>query len=121
MILTCVLPLAYYAPYACQCISRHSIQFYDFNLHFRDVVLTGFDFAVWSNTSVILLTPIMFSKSRDEPVHRDLSTDLHDELDWKPGSLQTIDIPLDVTTLAVEPIAGLLAAGKSRRSSVNEA
>lgn len=57
----------------------------------------------------------MFSKHHDEQVHRDLSTDLHDELDWKLGSLQTIDFPLNVTTLAVEPIAGLLAAGKFLR------
>lgn len=57
----------------------------------------------------------MLSKHHDEPVHRDLSTDLHDELDWKPGSLQTIDIPLNVTTLAIQPTAGLLAAGKFSR------
>jgi hypothetical protein len=57
----------------------------------------------------------MFSKQHQ--VHKDLSTDLHDELDWKPGSIQTLDIPLNVTSLAVEPIAGFLAAGKFSRLS----
>jgi len=62
----------------------------------------------------------MFSKRHDEPVLRDLSTDLHDGLDWRPGSLQAIDIPLDVTTLAFEPIAGLLATGKFSRRVLSQ-
>lgn len=86
-------------------------------LHFRDVVVEPLGlYYIWSNqTSLHLLTPTMLSKHHDEPAYKDLSTDLHDELDWKLGSLQTIDIPLNVTTLAVQPTAGLLAAGKFSR------
>ncbi|KAF8971726.1 WD40-repeat-containing domain protein [Flammula alnicola] len=52
----------------------------------------------------------MFSKQH-ESVLADLSTDLRDEEDWKVGSLKAFDFPLNVTTLAIEPISGLLAAG----------
>ena len=52
----------------------------------------------------------MFSKSA-ERVLADLSTDLRDEQDWKIGPLRTLDFPLNITSLAVEPVKGLLAAG----------
>ncbi|KDR85736.1 hypothetical protein GALMADRAFT_218826 [Galerina marginata CBS 339.88] len=52
----------------------------------------------------------MFSKHNEHTLP-DLSTDLRDEQDWRIGSLRTLDFPLNVTTLAIEPIAGLLAAG----------
>ncbi|KAJ3517877.1 hypothetical protein NLJ89_g226 [Agrocybe chaxingu] len=52
----------------------------------------------------------MFSKHH-EPVLADLSTDLNDPNDWNVGNLRTFDFPPNITTLAVEPIAGILAAG----------
>jgi len=46
------------------------------------------------------------------PVHlADLSNDLRDQQDWKIGSLRTFEFPLNITSLAVEPVTGLLAAG----------
>lgn len=50
----------------------------------------------------------MFSK---HPVLADVSADLRDEQDWKLGSLRILDFPLNITSLAVEPVMGLLAAG----------
>ncbi|KAF8808127.1 WD40 containing snare-dependent exocytosis protein [Phlegmacium glaucopus] len=48
------------------------------------------------------------------PVHlADLSSDIRDELDWKIGSLRTLEFPLNITSLAIEPVTGLLAAGTS--------
>ncbi|KAF9567769.1 WD40 containing snare-dependent exocytosis protein [Agrocybe pediades] len=52
----------------------------------------------------------MFNKHVEAAV-ADLSIDLHDEFDWKVGSLRTFDFPLNVTSLAVDPVASLLAAG----------
>ena len=52
----------------------------------------------------------MFSKY-PEHVLSDASTDLRDEEDWKLGSLRILDFPLDITSLAVEPVIGLLAVG----------
>lgn len=52
----------------------------------------------------------MFSP-RHEAILADLSTDLSDEIDWKVGSLRVFDFPLNIAALAVEPVAGLLAAG----------
>ncbi|KAJ3721812.1 lethal giant larvae like, C-terminal-domain-containing protein [Lentinula raphanica] len=49
----------------------------------------------------------MFSKHH-EPVI-DLSLDLREPQDWKPGVLRTLDYALKVTALAYEPIGGLLA------------
>jgi len=57
----------------------------------------------------------MFSP-RHEAVLADLSTDLSDEIDWKVGSLRVFDFPLNIAALAVEPVAGLLAAGVLRPS-----
>jgi hypothetical protein len=52
----------------------------------------------------------MFFKN-PERVLADLSIDLHDEHDWKLGSLRILDFPVDITSLAVEPVIGLLAVG----------
>ncbi|KAF8910138.1 lethal giant larvae like, C-terminal-domain-containing protein [Gymnopilus junonius] len=52
----------------------------------------------------------MFSR-HNELVLPDLSTDLADEHDWKVGALRTLDFPMNTTAIAVEPVAGLLAAG----------
>ncbi|PPQ66367.1 hypothetical protein CVT26_011086 [Gymnopilus dilepis] len=52
----------------------------------------------------------MFSK-HNELVLPDLSTDLSDDNDWKVGALRTLEFPVNVTAIAVEPIASLLAAG----------
>ena len=52
----------------------------------------------------------MFSK-HPEHILTDVSTDLRDERDWKLGSLRTLDFPLDITSLAIEPVIGLLAVG----------
>lgn len=52
----------------------------------------------------------MFSK-HPEHVLADASTYLRDEQDWKLGSLRILDFPLDITSLAVEPVLGLLAVG----------
>lgn len=53
----------------------------------------------------------MFSKQTPDLVLTDLSTDLQDEQDWKVGTLKTFDFPLNITTLAIEPISRLLAVG----------
>ena len=52
----------------------------------------------------------MFSK-HSEHVLADLSIDLRDEQDWKVGPLRTLEFPLNITSLAAEPVKGLLAAG----------
>ena len=52
----------------------------------------------------------MFSK-HPEHVLADVSTDLRDEEDWKLGSLRILDFPLNISSLAVEPVIGLLAVG----------
>jgi len=54
----------------------------------------------------------MFSKHHGAVV-ADLSADLSDGADWNVGSLRKFSFPLNITALAVEPIAGLLAAGIS--------
>ncbi|KAG5638396.1 hypothetical protein H0H81_000292, partial [Sphagnurus paluster] len=41
----------------------------------------------------------------------DLSMDLRDLDDWNAGPLRTFEYPLNITTLATEPISGLLAIG----------
>jgi hypothetical protein len=53
---------------------------------------------------------VMFSK-HPEHVLADVSTDLREERDWKLSSLRILDFPLDITSLAVEPVIGLLAVG----------
>ncbi|KAF5385371.1 hypothetical protein D9615_001225 [Tricholomella constricta] len=52
----------------------------------------------------------MFRRHSDV-VYIDLSMDLRDPDDWKAGSLRTFEYPLNITTLATEPISGLLAIG----------
>ncbi|KAH9486242.1 hypothetical protein JR316_0000306 [Psilocybe cubensis] len=54
----------------------------------------------------------MFSK-QSELVLPDLSPDLRDEFDWKVGSLRSFDFPLNITSLAIEPVNGLLGIGTS--------
>ncbi|KAJ6483896.1 WD40 containing snare-dependent exocytosis protein [Mycena vulgaris] len=49
----------------------------------------------------------------DRTVYADLSTDLRDKSDWNAAALRSFEYPLNVTTLAIEPIAGLLAIGTS--------
>ncbi|TFK19983.1 hypothetical protein FA15DRAFT_673956 [Coprinopsis marcescibilis] len=46
----------------------------------------------------------------------DLSNDIQDETDWVVGQLKTIDLPLDISALAVDPISKLLAVGCSNGS-----
>ncbi|KAI3622792.1 wd40 containing snare-dependent exocytosis protein [Moniliophthora roreri] len=41
----------------------------------------------------------------------DLSSELRELQDWKPGSLRVFEYALNVTALAIEPVSGLLAAG----------
>lgn len=53
----------------------------------------------------------MFAKQQDTAL-ADLSTDLCDETDWKIGILRTFTFPLNVSAVAVEPLAGLIAVGK---------
>ena len=62
----------------------------------------------WQNRAC--LHSAMFSK-HNELVLPDLSTDLSDDNDWKVGALRTLEFPVNVTAIAVEPIASLLAAG----------
>ncbi|KAJ6575407.1 lethal giant larvae like, C-terminal-domain-containing protein [Mycena capillaripes] len=44
-------------------------------------------------------------------VYADLSADLRDKTDWNVAVLRSFDYPLNITTVAIEPIAGLLAVG----------
>ena len=53
---------------------------------------------------------IMFSKSHHSFL--ELSNDIQDEHDWVIGHLKTIDIPLNITAFAVEPVTKLLAVGE---------
>jgi syntaxin-binding protein 5 len=52
----------------------------------------------------------MFAKQQETAL-ADLSTDLSDETDWRVGTLRTFDFPLNLSTVAVEPLAGLIALG----------
>ncbi|KJA28406.1 hypothetical protein HYPSUDRAFT_197277 [Hypholoma sublateritium FD-334 SS-4] len=54
----------------------------------------------------------MFSKQPEISL-ADLSIDLRDKDDWSVEALKTYDVPLDVTTLAIEPISRILAIGTS--------
>jgi hypothetical protein len=42
----------------------------------------------------------------------ELSNDLQDENDWVIGHLRTLNIPLNVTAFALEPVTKLLAIGE---------
>ncbi|KAJ7651666.1 WD40 containing snare-dependent exocytosis protein [Mycena polygramma] len=44
-------------------------------------------------------------------VYTDLSIDLRDKTDWNVAVLRSFEYPLNITTVAIEPIAGLLAVG----------
>ena len=48
----------------------------------------------------------------DRAVYADFSADLRDKSDWNVAALRTFDYPLNVSTIAIEPIAGLLAIGR---------
>lgn len=52
----------------------------------------------------------MFRRQNDA-VYMDLSMELRDPDDWNVGPLRTLDYPLNITTIAIEPISGLLAIG----------
>lgn len=54
---------------------------------------------------------IMFSSKHE--VHLDLSTDLRETSDWKIGVLgdRPLEYLLNATTLAFDPVSGLLAVG----------
>ncbi|KAJ7361454.1 WD40 containing snare-dependent exocytosis protein [Mycena albidolilacea] len=45
------------------------------------------------------------------PVYADLSVDLQDKADWNVAVLRSFDYPLNITTVAIEPITGLLSVG----------
>jgi syntaxin-binding protein 5 len=53
----------------------------------------------------------MFSKHHDHRAYADLSTDLREENQWQVGSLRSFKYRLDVVSMAVEPMSGLLAIG----------
>ena len=63
--------------------------------------------------SIHSLPSTMFSKQPEISL-ADLSIDLRDHDDWSVGALKAHDIPLDITTLAIEPIARVLAIGWSQ-------
>ncbi|KAJ7103251.1 WD40 containing snare-dependent exocytosis protein [Mycena belliarum] len=48
---------------------------------------------------------------KHEPEYADLSADLRDRSDFNVAALRSFEYPLNVATLAVEPITGLLAIG----------
>ena len=54
----------------------------------------------------------MFAKQQETALV-DLSTDLCDEADWRVGTFRTFEFPLNVSSIAVEPLAGLIAVGKA--------
>ncbi|KAJ7293050.1 WD40 containing snare-dependent exocytosis protein [Mycena rebaudengoi] len=47
----------------------------------------------------------------DRTVYADLSMDLGDKPDWNVGALREFEYPTGISTIAVEPISGLLAIG----------
>jgi hypothetical protein len=47
----------------------------------------------------------------DRTVYADLSVDLRDKNDWNVAVLRSFEYPSNVASLAIEPIAGLLAVG----------
>ncbi|KAJ2931894.1 hypothetical protein H1R20_g5200, partial [Candolleomyces eurysporus] len=57
----------------------------------------------------------MFSKQQ-QASFLELSNDLQDENDWVIGHLRTLNVPLNVTAFALEPITRLLAIGTSSGS-----
>jgi hypothetical protein len=48
----------------------------------------------------------------DRTVYADLSMDLGDKPDWNVGALREFEYPTGISTIAVEPISGLLAIGR---------
>jgi hypothetical protein len=60
----------------------------------------------------------MFLKHHDQSVSIDLSHELRDPQDWKVGILRSFEYPLNITTLAIEPISGLLAFGMAHHPQV---
>jgi syntaxin-binding protein 5 len=55
----------------------------------------------------------MFLSKRSD-VHLDLSVDLREPQDWNVGTLRPIEYLLDIVSLAIEPLSGLLAVGMAR-------
>jgi syntaxin-binding protein 5 len=55
----------------------------------------------------------MFLSKRSD-VHLDLSVDLREAQDWNVGTLRPIEYLLDIVSLAIEPLSGLLAVGMAR-------
>ena len=55
----------------------------------------------------------------DKRENRDLSLDLRDEADWKVGTLFNLQHLSYVSSIAVEPVGGLLAVGEIRISYEN--
>jgi syntaxin-binding protein 5 len=52
----------------------------------------------------------MFSKHHERSF-ADLSINLREESEWLVGGLRSFEYLLDVVSLAIEPLAGLLACG----------
>jgi syntaxin-binding protein 5 len=55
----------------------------------------------------------MFLSKRSD-VYLDLSAELRELQDWNIGTLRPIEYLLDVVSLAIEPLSGLLAVGMPR-------
>lgn len=53
----------------------------------------------------------MFLKHDDAPEYADLSSDVRDTTDWKIGALREFEFPQDISSVAIDPLLGLLAIG----------
>ncbi len=56
---------------------------------------------------------------RYDSTYPDLSVDLHDAEDWIIGELSHFEFTQDLAAVAVDPVSGLLAAGKRLYSLSN--
>jgi len=49
--------------------------------------------------------------SKHSEVYLDLSADLRESQDWNVGTLRPLEYLLDIVSVAIEPLSGLLAVG----------
>ena len=58
--------------------------------------------------------------SRRSDGYLDLSVELREQHDWNVGTLRQIEYLLDVVSLAIDPLSGLLAVGTPGCTSRND-
>jgi hypothetical protein len=62
----------------------------------------------------------MFLKHDDTSEYADFSSGVRDSTDWKIGTLREFEFPLDTSSVAFDPVLGLLAIGSPYLDSTFE-